>query len=202
MFAEVKNVERQVKIWLKIRSRWETGSISSVGMILVIVQQADCNGHASLSAVSHVCPLRARSCISDTVFCWLGLSVLGGGCCSSLVFLPWPAFKKAAVLITWSTGLLIRHTLLSWHLLITRSFFRNSFLDFIPALLCSLLQRNKLWRSLSIWLNVGKRRYTCAPFTKWCCGTMLAFHRERDEINMSGGDTCHAVISEQHTPSL
>lgn len=25
---------------------------------------------------------------------------------------------------------------------------------------------------------------------------------ERDEINMSGGDTCNAVMSGQHTPSL
>ena len=165
----------------------------------------DCNGHASLSAVSHVRPcvrVRARSCVSDTVFCCLGLSVLGRGCCSSLGFLPWPAYEKAAVLITWSSGLQIRHTLLSWHLLITRSFFRNSFLDFIPAPLCSLLRRNELWRSLFIWLNVAKRTYSCAPFTKRCCGTMLAFHRERDEINMSGGDTCNAAMSEQHTASL
>lgn len=205
MFAEVINVERQIKNLTKNKKKvrnWLHFSSWHDSCHCDTCNKTDCNGHASLSAISHVCPcvcLRARSCVSDTVFCWLGLSVLSGGCCSSLVFLPWPAYEKAAVLITWSTGLLIRHTLLSWHLLITRSFFRNSFLDFILALLCSLLRRNK---SLSIWLNVGKRTCTCAPFTTRCCGTMSAFHREKDEINMSGGDTCNAVMSEQHTPSL
>lgn len=42
--------------------------------------------------------------------------------CGSLV-LPRAAYENSPVLITWSTRLLIRHTLLKWHLLITPSFF-------------------------------------------------------------------------------
>lgn len=166
--------------------------------------KTDCNSHASLSAVSHVCPCvrpRARACVSDTVFCWLRLSLLGGGCCSSLVFLPWPAYEKAAVLITWSTGLLIRHTLLSWHLLITRSFFRNSFLDFILALLCSLLNRTSYGGHFPFdWMWV--REHTHVPLLQSDAVEQCRLSIERDEINMSGGDTCNAVMSEQHMPSL
>lgn len=71
------------------------------------------------------------------------LSMFSRGCCCGVLVLPWAADEKAAVLITWSTRLLIRHTLLKWHLLITPSYFRNSFLDFIQAPSCSLSCRNK-----------------------------------------------------------
>ncbi len=70
------------------------------------------------------------------------LSAFSWGCCCGVLVLPWAAWK-AQVLITWSTRLLIRHTLLKWHSLITPSFFSNSFLDFFQASSCSLSCKNK-----------------------------------------------------------
>lgn len=129
------------------------------------VKRGGYNSHASLSALFDIvsCPgmcVCVHKCVSVSVqvcelvcvcvcvkWCFLlqlvVLSVFSRGSCCGVLVLPWAAYEKAPVLITWSTRLLIRHTLLKWHLLITPSFFRNSFLDFIQAPSCSLSCRNK-----------------------------------------------------------
>lgn len=85
-------------------------------------------------------------CVSNGVFCNSSPCCqcsAEDAACRGVLVLPWAAYEKAPVLITWSTRLLIRHTPLKWHLLITPSFFRNSFLDFTQAPSCSLSCRNK-----------------------------------------------------------
>lgn len=130
--------------WLRFLSRHESCHLwhsqqDKLQQPCITVSPLPC----SLVRVSACTPVRV------TVFRWLWLSVFGGGCCRSLVFLPWPAYGKAAVLITWSTRLLIRHTLLSWHLLINSLLFLETAF-WISSWLCSLSRRNTLWRSLSI----------------------------------------------------
>lgn len=104
----------------------------------------------SVSARRNVCTCvcvcvrqRESICVCQMVFSATAHSAVSRGCCCGVLVLPWAAYEKAPVLITWSTRLLIRHTPLKWHLLITPSLFRNSFLDFIQPPSCSLSCRNK-----------------------------------------------------------
>lgn len=127
--------------------------------------------------------------------------MFGRGCCRGVLVLPWVAYEKALVLITWSTRLLIRHTPLKWHLLITPSFFRNSFLDFSQAPSCSLSCRNKQVgrcgsHSLFDWKWVSKHtnRHLKSLYSMMLCWTIWIIRGEgfNKKRGMSG-EICIAV---------
>lgn len=125
-----------------------TCGIHDIGSDMWNEKKNSYKSHASLSGFLTLWSASAYVCVCVCVkWCFLKqlvvLSMFSRGCCCGVLVLPWAADEKAAVLITWSTRLLIRHTLLKWHLLITPSYFRNSFLDFIQAPSCSLSCRNK-----------------------------------------------------------
>lgn len=46
------------------------------------------------------------------------------------------------------------------------------------------------------------RKHAHVPLVDGEAVEQCGLSTERDEINMSGGDTCNAVMSGQHTPSL
>lgn len=77
-FAEVKNVEKQIGIWWKIRRKWETGSISLVVLILVIVtlatrQTATAMHHCQPSLMSALVRVRHCFLLVGVVSAWRGM---------------------------------------------------------------------------------------------------------------------------------
>lgn len=208
IFAEVLNVERQIKIWLKIWSRWETSFISSVGMILVIVTLAT---RQTATAMHHCQPslMFARACVCVHARACQTLFSAGWDCqCSAgdaaaaLSSFPDPPtvcedgrpnyMIHRAPNSPYSPQL----TFINYSLLFLETAF------WISSWLCCA----HCWagtsydRLLSIWLNVGT--YTCAPFTKWCCGTLSAFYRERWNKYERWGHLQCSNVRTAHTISL
>lgn len=200
-----KMLKDKFKKWLKIRRKWETGSISLVVLILVVVtlaasQTAAAMHQRQLSLM--VALLCVRHCFLpvEVVSAWRGgmlqqprlpsLTCLWEGGCPNYMIQRAPNSPYSPQL-----------TFINYSLL----FLEAAFWISSPLRCAHCCAGNKLWRSLSIWLNaaIGEHTHTCAPlFAKWCCDTMSAFHGEGWNKYERRGHLQCSNVGTAHTPSL
>lgn len=111
--------------------------------------QTDCGGHASLSAVSHVCsctPVRVRRCFPLAGVVGARRGMLQQPHLPSLTRLREGGRPNYTIHRAPNSPRSPQLTFINYSLLF---FFRNSFLEFHPGPGCAHgLCRNKLWRSL------------------------------------------------------